>query len=68
MLGKSRLVLGSALVMPLIETNPPLGGGPLCLPARFDTVLLMLMFMSFADVYAALAGWLHRVFADLAGC
>ena len=35
-------------------------------PARIDTVLLMLM--SIADVHAALAGWLHRVCADLAGC
>jgi hypothetical protein len=32
--------------MPLIETNPPRRGGPLCLPERIDTVLLMLMLMS----------------------
>ncbi|MFN7829719.1 MAG: hypothetical protein ACK5NX_00805, partial [Armatimonadota bacterium] len=48
--------------MPLIQTNPLRRGGPLCLPARIDTVLL------FVDVNAALAGWMHRGCADLAGC
>ena len=59
-------MLGSALVIPLIETNPLRRGGPLCPPARIDMVLL------FVDVdahaHAALAGWMHRVCADLAGC
>ena len=38
-------MLGSALVIPLIETNPLRRGGPLRPPARIDTVLLMLMLM-----------------------
>ena len=66
MLGNFCFVRGSASVMPLIETNPPRRGGPPRPPARIDTVLLMLM--SIADVHAALAGWMHRVCADLAGC
>ena len=57
-------MLGSALVMPLIETNPPRRGGPLCPPARIDTVLPL----ADVDVNATLAGWMHRVCADLAGC
>jgi hypothetical protein len=72
MLGNFRFVFGSALVMPLIGTNPPRRGGPPRPPARIDTVLLMLMLMlmlmSIADVHAALAWWMHRVCADLAGC
>ena len=43
-------------------TNPPRMGGPMCPPAHFDSVL------PFIDVNAALAGWMHRVCADLAGC
>ena len=43
-------------------TNSPRRGGPLCPPAHFDSVL------PFIDVNAALAGWMHRVRADLAGC
>ena len=38
-------MLGSALLMPPIETNPPRRGGPLCPPARIDTVLLMLLLL-----------------------
>jgi hypothetical protein len=34
----------------------------ICPPARFDTLLL------FIDVNNALAGWMHRMCADLAGC
>ena len=37
-------------------------GGPLCPPARVGTE------MGFVDAYAALAGWMYRVRADLAGC
>ncbi len=48
--------------MPLIETKPPRRGGPPCPPARIDTVL------PFLDAYAALAGWMDRVRADLAEC
>ena len=36
--------------------------GPPCPPARVGTE------MGFVDAYAALAGWMHRVCADLAGC
>jgi hypothetical protein len=46
MLGNFCFVLGSASVMPLIETNPPRRVGPPRPPARIDTVLLMLMLMS----------------------
>jgi hypothetical protein len=59
---KSRLMLGSALVMPLIETNLCVGAGRCVRPARIDTVLPIV------DVHAALARWMHRVCADLAGC
>jgi hypothetical protein len=45
-MGHLCFVLGSALVMPLIETNPPRRGEPPRPPARIDTVLLMLMLMS----------------------
>ena len=48
-------------LMPLMETNPPRRGGPLCPPARIDTAWLNI------DVYPPLAGWMHRVCADLAG-
>jgi hypothetical protein len=36
--------------------------GPLRPPACIGTIL------AFVDVNAALAGWMHRVCADLAGC
>ena len=52
----------TASLMPLIETNPPRRGRPLRRPARVGTK------MGFVDAYAALAGWMHRVCADLAGC
>ena len=52
----------TAPLMPLIETNPLCRGGPRCPPERIDTVLPIV------DAYAALAGWMHRVCADLAGC
>jgi phosphatidylethanolamine-binding protein (PEBP) family uncharacterized protein len=42
-------------------TNPPRRGGPPRPPARIDAALLNI------DVYVALAGWMHRVCADLAG-
>ena len=42
-------------------TNPPRRGGPPRPPARIDAALLNI------DVYAALAGLMHRVCADLAG-
>ena len=42
--------------------NPLRRGGPPRPPARVGTE------MRFVDVYAALAGWMHRVSADLAGC
>jgi hypothetical protein len=42
-------------------TTPPRRGGPPRPPARIDAALLNI------DVYAALAGWMHRVCADLAG-
>ena len=45
-----------------IETNPLRRGGPLRPPVRIDTVLPSV------DAYAALAGWMHRVCAELAGC
>ena len=54
--------------MPLIETNPLRRGGPLCPPARIDTVLPFVDVDVDVDVYTALAGWMHRVCADLAGC
>jgi hypothetical protein len=53
---------GSAPRLPLIETNPLRRGGPLC-----PTVCIG-MVLPFVDVYAVLAGWMHRVCADLAGC
>jgi len=56
------LTLFTVLMRPFIETNPLPRGGPLYPQARIDTVLL------FVDVNAALAGWMHRVCADLAGC
>ena len=42
--------------------NPLCRGGPLCPPARIGTK------MGFVGTYAALAGWMYRVCADLAGC
>ena len=42
--------------------NPLRRGGPPRPPARVGTV------MGFVDAFAALAGWMHRVCADLAGC
>jgi len=42
-------------------TNPPRRGGPLCPPVRFG------MEMGFIDVNPPLAGWMHRMCADLAG-
>ena len=42
-------------------TNPPRRGGPLCPPARIG------MEMGFIDVNPPLAGWMHRMCADLAG-
>ena len=42
--------------------NPLRRGGPPCPPVRVGTK------MGFVDAYAALAGWMHRVCADLAGC
>jgi hypothetical protein len=62
MLQTDCFVFGPVFVMPLIETNPPRRGGPRCPPASIDTVLPSL------DAYAALAGWMHRVRAELAGC
>ncbi len=63
-------MLGSPLVMPLIETNTPRRGGPLCPPARIDTVLLFVDVDVDVDVdaNAALGGWMHCVCADLARC
>ncbi len=62
MLQTDCFVFGPVFVMPLIETNPLRRGGPLRPPASIDTVLPSL------DAYAALAGWMHRVCAELAGC
>ena len=62
MLGDFCFVLGSALVMPFIETNPPRRCGPPRPPARFGVELPI------ADVHAALAGWMQDVRADRAGC
>ena len=55
------LNLFTAPLMSLIETNPPRRGGPLCPPACIDALLAII------DVYTALARWMHRVCADLAG-
>ena len=40
----------------------PRRGGPLCPPEHTNTE------MGFVDVHTSLAGWMHRVCADLAGC
>ena len=46
-----------------LPLNKPLRrGGPWCPPASFDTDWSLLMSMF------TLAGWMHRVCADLAGC
>ena len=46
-----------------LPLNKPLRrGGPWCPPAPFDTDWSLLMSMF------TLAGWMHRVCADLAGC
>ena len=43
-------------------------GGPLCPPARIGMKMgFIVMVLSFIDVYTSLAGWMHRVCADLAG-
>ena len=55
-------MFGPVLMMPRIETNPPRRGGQSCPPARIDTVLPIVF------AYAALAGWMDRVRADLAEC
>ena len=54
------LNLFTAPLMPLIETNPP--------PARIGMKMgFIVMDLLFIDVDSALAGWMHRVCADLAG-
>ena len=70
MLQTDCFVFGPVFVMPLIETNPPRRGGPLCPPERIDTVLLFVDVDVDVDVdaNAALGGWMHCVCADLAGC
>ena len=51
------------------RTNPPRRGGPLCPPARFGMKMgFIVAVLLFIDVKTALAGWMHRVCADLAGC
>jgi hypothetical protein len=64
------LTLYTVPMRPFIETNPLRKGGPLCLPERIDTVLLFVDvdFDVDVDANAALAGWMHCVRADLAGC
>ena len=59
-------MLGSALVLPLIETNLCVGAGR-CAGPRV-TVWNYLVVLPMVDAHAALAGWMHRVCADLAGC
>jgi hypothetical protein len=49
------------LIVDDLITNPPRRGGPLCPPVRFG------MEMGFIDVNPPLAGWMHRMCADLAG-
>ena len=56
----------TAQLMPLIETNPPRRGGPLCPPARNGLGLPFAL--PIVDVNAVLVRWMHRVCADLAGC
>ena len=55
------LDLYTVQLMPLIETNPQRRGGPLCPPVCIDADWLNI------EVCDALAGWMHRVCADLAG-
>ena len=63
------LNLFTAPLMPLMETNPLRRGRPLCPPEGFDFALaLSRVVLSFIDVNAPLAGWMHRPCADLAGC
>ncbi len=56
----------AAPLMPLIESNPLRRGGPLCPPACIG--LGFPLFLPIVDANAALAGWMYRVCADLAGC
>ncbi len=63
------LNLFMAPLMPFMETNPPRRGGPPRPPERIGMKMgFIVMVLLFIDVDTALAGWMHRVCADLAGC
>jgi hypothetical protein len=62
------LNLFTAPMMPFMETTPLRRGGPPRPPARIGMKMgFIVMDLLLIDVNAALAGWMHRVCADLAG-
>jgi len=68
MLRNDGLVVGSAVVMPLLETNPPRRGGPPRPPAQENVTVGFLAVMPHCSKRAfPLARWMHPVRAEVAG-